>query len=121
MTQASFWVSTRICSLCHQNLSGPPRRLVSERAIYEPGSAQYDVNMFSGRFRPVVWNRLTDANAWFLIDSTLMKQHLIWQWSIRPEFTQAEDFDGLTAKYRGYMRYGIGWTDWRWIYGQNPS
>jgi hypothetical protein len=96
-------------------------QLVSERAIYEPGSAQFDVNMFSGRFRPVVWNRLTDANAWFLIDSTLMKQHLIWQWRIRPEFTQAEDFDGLTAKYRGYMRYGIGWTDWRWIFGHNPS
>jgi phage major head subunit gpT-like protein len=96
-------------------------QLVSERAIYEPGSAQFDVNIFSGRFRPVVWNRLTDPNAWFLMDSTLMKQHLIWQWRIRPEFSQAEDFDGLTAKYRGYMRYGIGWTDWKWIYGQNPS
>mgnify|MGYP005826428955 FL=1 len=96
-------------------------QLVAERAIYEPGSAQYDVNMFAGRFRPVVWNRLTDANAWFLIDSTLMKQHLIWQNRIMPEFAEAEDFDGLTAKYRGYMRYGIGWTDWRWIYGQNPS
>jgi len=96
-------------------------QLVNERAIYEPGSAQYDVNMFSGRFRPVVWDRLTDPNAWFLIDSVLMKQHLIWQWRIRPEFAEAEDFDGLTAKFRGYMRYGIGWTDWRWIYGQNPS
>ena len=96
-------------------------QLVSERAIYEPNSAQFDVNMFSGRFRPVVWDRLTDSNAWFLIDSTLMKQHLIWQWRIRPEFAQAEDFDGLTAKYRGYMRYGIGWTDWKWVYGQNPS
>ena len=96
-------------------------QLVSERAIYEPGSAQFDVNIFSGRFRPVVWNRLTDADAWFLIDSTLMKQHLIWQWRVRPEFAQADDFDGLTAKYRGYMRYGIGWTDWRWIFGQNPS
>ena len=96
-------------------------QLVSERAIYEPGSAQYDVNMFSGRFRPVVWNRLTDGNAWFLIDSRLMKSHLIWQWRIRPEFAQAEDFDGLTAKFRGYMRYGIGWTDWKFIYGQNPS
>ena len=96
-------------------------QLVSERAIYEPGSAQYDINMFSGRFRPVVWDRLTDSNAWFLIDSTQMKQHLIWQWRIKPEFAQSEDFDGLTAKFRGYMRYGIGWTDWKWIYGQNPS
>ena len=96
-------------------------QIVSERALYEPGSAQFDVNMFSGRFQPVVWDRLTDSNAWFLIDSTMMKQHLIWQWRIRPEFSEAEDFDGLTAKFRGYMRYGIGWTDWRFIYGQNPS
>jgi hypothetical protein len=96
-------------------------QLVSERAIYEPGSAQYDINMFSGRFRPVVWDRLTDSNAWFLVDSAAMKRHLIWQWRIRPEFSQADDFDGLTAKFRGYMRYGIGWTDWRWVYGQNPS
>ena len=96
-------------------------QLVAERAIYEPGSAQFDVNMFSGRFRPVVWNRLTDSNAWFMIDSTLMKQHLIWQNRIMPEFAQADDFDGMIAKFRGYMRYGIGWTDWRWIYGQNPS
>jgi len=96
-------------------------QLVSERALYEPGSAQFDVNMFSGRFQPVVWDRLTDSNAWFLIDSTMMKSHLIWQWRIRPEFSEAEDFDGLTAKFRGYMRYGIGWTDWRFIYGQNPS
>ena len=96
-------------------------QIVSERALYEPGSAQFDVNMFSGRFQPVVWDRLTDANAWFLIDSNMMKSHLIWQWRIRPEFSEAEDFDGLTAKFRGYMRYGIGWTDWRFIYGQNPS
>ena len=96
-------------------------QIVAERAVYEPGSAQYDVNMFAGRFRPVVWNRLTDSNAWFLIDSTLMRQHLIWQNRIAPEFAQAEDFDGLTAKFRGYMRYGIGWTDWRFIFGQNPS
>ena len=96
-------------------------QLVNQRAIYEPGSAQYDVNMFSGRFNLIVWDRLTDSNAWFLMDSVLMKQHLIWQWRIRPEFSQSEDFDGITAKYRGYMRYGIGWTDWRWIYGNNPS
>jgi phage major head subunit gpT-like protein len=96
-------------------------QIVSERAIYEPNSAEYTTNMFSGRFRPIVWDRLTDSNSWFLIDSTLMKQHLIWQNRITPEFSQADDFDGLTAKFRGYMRYGIGWTDWKWVYGSNPS
>ena len=79
------------------------------------------MNMFSGRFNLIVWDRLTESYAWFLMVSVLMKQHLIWQWRIRPEFSQSEDFYGRTAKYRGYMRYGIGWTDWRFIYGNNPS
>ena len=96
-------------------------QILSERAIFEPGSAQFDVNMFSGRMQLVVWNRLTDANAWFVIDSQLMKRFLIWQWRIRPEFAQQPDFDTLIAKFRGYMRYGVGWTDWKWIHGQNPS
>tara|TARA_Y100000310_G_scaffold126272_3_gene125044 strand:+ start:3762 stop:4634 length:873 start_codon:yes stop_codon:yes gene_type:complete len=97
------------------------RQIFGRQAIWEPGSAQFDANMFAGAMRVIVWNRLTDANAWFLIDSTQMMEHLIWQWRIRPEFAQAEDFDGIQAKYRGYMRYGIGFSDWRWIFGQNPS
>jgi len=96
-------------------------QIVNERALYEPGSAQFDVNMFAGRIRPVVWNRLTDANAWFLIDSRKMKQMLKFQWRVRPEFNQEKNFDSMLSKFVGYMRYGIGWTDWRWIHGQNPS
>ena len=96
-------------------------QILSERAVWEPGSAQFDVNMFSGRMKLLVWNRLTDANAWFVIDSQAMKRYLIWQWRIRPEFARTEDFDSLQAKFRGYMRYGIGWSHWAWIYGQNPA
>ena len=97
-------------------------QIISERALYEPGSAQFDVNMFAGRLRPVVWNRLTDANAWFLIDSAKMRQMLKFQWRIRPEFNQERNnIDNMHSKFTGYMRYGIGWTDWRWIFGQNPS
>ena len=96
-------------------------QITAERAVWEPGSAQFDANMFAGRIRPVVWDRLTDANAWFLIDSRRMKQHLHFQWRIRPELANTSDFDSLLAKYRVYMRYGIGWDDWRWLFGQNPA
>jgi hypothetical protein len=96
-------------------------QILADRALYEPGSGQFDVNMFAGKIRPLVWNRLTDSNSWFLIDSRLMKRHLIWQWRIRPEFTRAGEFDSMVVKFKGYMRYGIGWSDWRWIHGQNPS
>ena len=96
-------------------------QILSERAIWEPNSAEFNTNMFAGRMKLIVWNRLTDANAWFVIDSAAMKRHLIWQWRIRPEFANTSDFDSLQAKFRGYMRYGIGWDAWTWLYGQNPS
>ena len=95
--------------------------ILAERSIWEPGSAQFDTNMFAGRMKLLVWNRLTDANAWFVIDSTLMKRFLIWQWRIRPEFKNETGFDSYNAKYAGYMRYGVGWSHWAWLYGQNPS
>ena len=96
-------------------------QIVSARANLEPDTAEHNINIFAGRIQQVTWNRLTDSNAWFLIDSRLMKRDLIWQWRIRPEFAQENNFDRLLAKYRGYMRYSVGWRDWRWIYGQNPS
>ena len=96
-------------------------KIFGRQALYEPDSAEFNVNMFAGQMRVIVWNRLTDANAWFLLDTRIMRQQLIWQWRFRPEFLGEKSFDGLTAKYRGYMRYGLGHIGWQWIYGQNPS
>ena len=96
-------------------------KIFGRGAIWEPDSGEYNRNMFEGKMTVLMWNRLTDANAWWMIDSQLMKQYLIWQWRIRPEFAQSEDFDGIQAKYRGYMRYGKGWTHYQWCYGSNPS
>ena len=107
--------------LVPSELERTAEQLVASRALYEPGSAQFDINIFAGRLRPVVWNRLTDSNAWFLIDSAKMKRFLKFQWRVRPEFTTAQDATDLLSKFIGYMRYGIGWTDWRWIHGNNPS
>jgi phage major head subunit gpT-like protein len=72
--------------------------------------------------RVVVWDYLTDSNAWFVIDSGLAKIHLLWLDRVKPEFQMdpASDFN-LVAKYRGYCRYSYGWSDWRWCLGSNPS
>ena len=66
----------------------------------------------------MVWDYLTDANNWFLIDRGLMKMYLTWFDRVPVEF--AEDPTGdynLQARYRGYMRYSYGYSDWRWVYG----
>ena len=70
----------------------------------------------------IVWDYLTDANAWFLIDSQLAKRQLLWVDRVPMEFAldPTSNFR-LEARYRGYMRYSYGWSDFRWVYGQNPS
>ena len=69
----------------------------------------------------VVWEYLTDANAWFVADMTMMKRYLKWIDRITPEFAATDDFDTFIRKYRGYMRYSFGWSDYRWVIGSNPS
>lgn len=52
---------------------------------------------------------------WFLQDGS--RHELNWFWRIRPEFKNEEDFDTFVAKYRGYMRYSFGFSDWRGMVG----
>jgi hypothetical protein len=91
------------------------------RSQQDPDSANNAINPQAGRFRVIVWHYLTDSNAWFMIDSGLRRQHLRWYERIPLEFDREKDFDTLVAKWRAYMRFSLGWTDWRWVYGQNPS
>lgn len=52
---------------------------------------------------------------WFLQDSS--RHELNFFWRVRPEFKWEEDFDTFVAKYRGYMRYSMGVSDWRGLVG----
>lgn len=85
------------------------------------GSNNNDININKGRYNVVAWDYLTDSNAWFVIDSMLKSEHLVWLDRIAPEFAMTEDFDTLQGKWRGYYRYSRGFDAWQWIYGQNPS
>ena len=72
--------------------------------------------------RFLVWDYLTDANNWFMVDSQLAKQHLLWLDRVPIEFAMDPTSDfRLEARFRGYMRYSYGWSDWRWVYGQNVT
>lgn len=66
----------------------------------------------------IVWDYLTDANNWFLADSMLAGMYLNWFDRVPLEFAMdpTSDFN-LISKWRGYMRYSYGWSDWRWVYG----
>lgn len=53
--------------------------------------------------------------AWYLQDGA--RHELNFFWRIRPEFKWEEDFDTFISKYRGYMRYSYGVSDWRGLIG----
>src|SRR3972149_5681361 len=80
-------------------------------------TANNNANFHQGKYKVMVWNFLTDANNWFLIDSTMMKDMLYWVNRVSPEFGWIEDFDTLIAKYRVYTRYGQYHNDWRFLLG----
>jgi len=66
----------------------------------------------------LVWDYLTDANNWFLIDVPMAKMYLLWLNRKDLEFSMDPTSDfSLEARFRGYMRYSYGWSDWRWVYG----
>lgn len=84
-------------------------------------TAENNRNFHQGKYKLVIWDRLTDSNNWFMLDSSLMKECFIWCDRIKPEFNYDRDFDTLVAKWSVYMRYGVGCSDWRSIYGHLVS
>jgi hypothetical protein len=91
------------------------------KSPYDPDSANNKINTQAGRWNVIVWHHLTDQNAWFMIDSVLMADSLFWfdrnPLSINPK---VED-KTIVATWIAYMRYVMGWGDWRFVAGSNPS
>ena len=86
----------------------------------QPENANNAINVHAG-MSVIVDPYLTDTNAWFVVDSTMARRYLKWYDRVMPEFAATGDFDTLIRKYRGYMRYSYGWSDFRWVIGSNPS
>ena len=84
-------------------------------SVNAPDTELNNVNSIRGKLKIVVMEFLESDTAWFVMDST--RHELNFFWRVRPEFKREEDFDTLVAKYRGYMRYSYGYSDWRGIVG----
>lgn len=78
-------------------------------------------NVHNGQYTIKEWNYLTDTNNWFLADSVGRGDSVFWTDRVPMEFAMAEDLDTIIAKWRGYMRYALAHTNWRWIYGHQVS
>ena len=64
----------------------------------------------------IVWNRLTDTDAWFLLTEKSM-HNLIWYNRLELETDSDRDFNTKDHIYSVVTRFSLGWADWRGIFG----
>lgn len=83
-------------------------------------TAQNNANFHLGKYKLAVWpNYLTSSTRWWMADDQLMKMFLNWFDREPVQFFKDRDFDSLQAKFAAYAYYSFGWSDWRWVYGNN--
>lgn len=64
----------------------------------------------------VVWDYLTDQDAWFLMGD---KHFLNFFWRKKMEQQMERDFDTDSLKHKLLMRFSLGFSDWRGTYGSS--
>ena len=91
------------------------------KSINQSGTANNDVNVlratnaFSGGIH--MNHYFTSPHAWFV--RTNCPKGMTFFWRDKPEFQQDNDFDTKNAKAHTYMRFSVGCTDKRSLYGSN--
>lgn len=102
----------------------PPALEFTAKAIVnsaqQSGTANNDINTIKGALEVCVYDYIGAAaggsdTVWFLQDPSLSELNFFWR--VKPEFKAENDFDTFVAKYRGYMRFSYGYSDWRGIGG----
>lgn len=91
------------------------------RAVSLPDTADNNANPQSGRWSVLVWNQLTNTKDWWMIDANLMRQSLFWFDRMPLSIVPKVEDKTISASWIAYMRYSLGWADWRWVYGHNVT
>jgi phage major head subunit gpT-like protein len=108
-----------LCGIIPDLLIVPPALENTAKTICETegivGYADNDINPQKGRFGYVMWPYLTSATTWFMVDSTKMKQSLVWFDREPLDIYPKNEDNSVFYTYIARMRYSYGWRDWRWI------
>jgi hypothetical protein len=95
------------------NLQFDAKRIL--KSEQQSGTANNDVNALKGMFDYSVNHYLTDADAWFLKTDCPNGMQMFERRALA--FAQDNDFDTANAKAKATMRFSVGWTDPRGMYG----
>lgn len=91
----------------------------SELPKYEPGSNNFDANMYMGNIKVIVdpFINPKQRKNWFAADSARQKEFNIWQWRRKVENGSITDFDTEATKHKAIGRWGYGFLNYSFIYG----
>lgn len=97
-------------------IRGSVQRVLSERADGRPGTANNDINRFSGMYRPVEWRWLAAAfggsnTAWFILFPSMKQLKIVW--SARPHYNSWLNNENELYVFSGRMLFDHGATGWR--------
>jgi hypothetical protein len=99
----------------------PPETWTQAREVlgsqFKPYTSDNEINTLANEgLTLVVSHYMTDTDAWFLLAD---KSDHDLQFFHREKFTTdaADDFDTGDGKMKGYMRNGVGYGDWRGVWG----
>jgi hypothetical protein len=79
------------------------------------GTADNDLNALKGMFDFTVNHYLTDTDAWFMLTDAPDGLKMFERRAL--EFKTDDDFDSENARAKSTMRFSVGWSDPRGVYG----
>jgi phage major head subunit gpT-like protein len=105
-----------------KNLVVPPDLEYSCREVLESTQAPYtannQINVMKGALNLSVWSYMTDSDMWMVnagkpasVGGNGFATVAVWR--IKPEFDRDNHFETGDRRYKGRMRVGFGWYDWR--------
>lgn len=87
------------------------------------GNSLNKINANFKRFKVIPWMRLDDysTKSWYMVDSRQMKKHLYWLNRMPAEYKMTVDYENFMTKHSSYSRWGAGFDEWRWGYGNQVT
>ena len=100
----------------------PTYQWAAKEIIHTTGqayTADNTLNAFDGMDLGFSVNHyMADDDMWFLF-ADKADHDIKFFWRQKPMFENGDDFDTKDAKFSGYMRFSLGWTDWRGVDGSS--
>jgi hypothetical protein len=94
--------------------------IIATRSDKDPSSGNNATNPQTGRWTVKPWLRLSDPNAWFIMDGTWRQELVNWYDVNEMEIMLVHE-STTELVYEIKLFYSFGVDDWRFVRGNNPS